>query len=147
MAESYVVGPLLAKRVAGGSDSTQSDDEKKSTKDEHAKGEKGAKEGGTYPVHQIDNIVLNPAKSGGTRFLMVSAAFAVKDQSMVDQLKARDAEVRDIVLRVLGAKTVNELADPVNRDALREQLKSALDSMIGTKESIKRLYFPQFVIQ
>lgn len=146
---SYVVGPLLAKRVAPADSSAE---EGGGDKGEHGKkGEekKGGKEGAApvMPMHQVDNVVLNPAKSGGTRFLMVSAAFATKNQGVADDLKSHDAEVRDIMLRVLGAKTVEELTDPTLREPLKQELKAALDSMVGSKDGIRKLYFPQFVIQ
>ncbi len=71
----------------------------------------------------IDNLVLNPSGSGGTRHLMLSVAVEVKDDADAEQMKARDAEVRDAVLHVLGSKTVDELADIAARDSLKLELR------------------------
>ncbi|MDQ6827721.1 MAG: flagellar basal body-associated FliL family protein [Gemmatimonadota bacterium] len=146
---SYVLGPLLAKGHAPADTSAAEGGDAKGGHEKKADEHKGGKEGAsaTLPMHQVDNVVLNPAKSGGTRFLMVSAAFATKNQGVADDLKSHDAEVRDIMLRVLGGKTVEELSDPTLREALKEELKTAIDSMVGSKDGIKKLYFPQFVIQ
>lgn len=116
-------------------------------------GEHGGKEGGTVgasSLHLIDNLVLNPAGSGGTRFLMVAAAIEFGDAALVEAFKARDAEVRDIVLRVMGAKTVEQLSDMAVRDSLRRELGDSLSGLLPKaqrKLAIRRVYFPQFVIQ
>ena len=58
----FGVGPVLAKRKAAPHAVAKTEDK------------------GTATVtHAIENIVLNPAGSGGTRFLMVTATFELKD--------------------------------------------------------------------
>jgi flagellar protein FliL len=90
--------------------------------------------------------VLNPAGTGGTRFLMVSVAIETKDAATNDEMNARDAEVRDLTLRLLGSKTVDQLADVTQRDAIRHELLGRLSKLFAPG-AIRQLYFPQFVIQ
>lgn len=136
---TLAAGPIIAKRSAAASAAPVAAAE--------GHGKEGAeKAGGARAMHIIDNVVLNPAHSGGTRFLVLSAAFEMQDQGIVDEMKARDAEVRDIVLRVIGRKTVDELSDPTMREPLKAELAAAIDSLVG-KKAVRRLYFPQFVIQ
>jgi flagellar protein FliL len=97
-------------------------------------------------LHIVDNLVLNPANSGGTRFLMVNATFELKESSAQDRLKIHDPEVRDVLLAVLGAKTVEELADVTQREALKKEMLAAVQKLFPDA-GIKRVYFPQFVIQ
>jgi flagellar FliL protein len=123
----------------------------------HAEGEEGggehkegAAEGGSASLHLIDNLVMNPAGSGGTRFLMLSAAIEFKDAAMVEQFKARDAEVRDLVLRVMGARTVEQLADMPTRELIRKEVADSLAMLLPKKDrkkAISKIFFPQFVIQ
>jgi flagellar FliL protein len=111
-------------------------------------GEPSGEEGKTAvakPVHLLDNLVLNPAGSGGTRFLLLSVAFEVKSAAVLEQMKARDAELRDVVLVTLGSKSVEELADMHAREALKTELRTATEKTF--KKGVKRVYFPQFVIQ
>ena len=98
-------------------------------------------------IVSLDNLVVNPAGSGGQRFLMCSVAIELGDDKLKDQLTARDAEVRDAVLRVLGSKTVEQLVDMSARDAIKGEVKAALTSLFKVKDGIRRLYFPQFVVQ
>ncbi|MBL8961399.1 MAG: flagellar basal body-associated FliL family protein [Gemmatimonadetes bacterium] len=113
---------------------------------EHKEGEAPA--GGN--LHLIDNLVMNPAGSGGTRFLMLSTAIEFKDAAMVEAFKARDAEVRDLVLRVMGAKSVEQLTDMPTRELIRKEIGDSLAMLLpkaSRKKAITRIFFPQFVIQ
>ncbi|MFI5233232.1 MAG: flagellar basal body-associated protein FliL [Gemmatimonadales bacterium] len=98
------------------------------------------------PVHLIDNLVLNPAGSGGTRFLLASVGLQTTSAAANDIVNRREVEARDVVLAVLGAKHVEVLAEISNREKLKVELQSALDSLFGPG-IIRRIYFPQFVIQ
>jgi flagellar protein FliL len=91
--------------------------------------------------------VLNPANSEGARFLLLSISFELKTAALSDQMKQRDAEVRDAVLKLLGTKTVEQLSDIGAREALKEELRQAVGKLFQKKNAVKRVYFPQFVIQ
>jgi len=111
--------------------------------DEKGGGEHGA---GAPPLYTISDLVLNPAGSGGTRFLMLSVAFDVKDSAAVETLKQRDAEIKDAVLALVGAKTVEQLSEVSSREPLKVEIKDLVQT-IAKKKFIKRVSFPQFVIQ
>ena len=95
----------------------------------------------------IENLVLNPAGSNGTRFLMAAVAAEVKDEKIDEEMGQRDAELRDAVLRILGERTVDQLAEMSLRDALKNELVDSLNARLKSKTAVKRVYFPQFVIQ
>jgi flagellar FliL protein len=113
--------------------------------EEHG-GEKGEKKAGNT-VHMMENLVLNPAGSNGTRFLMAAVAAEVKDEKVNEEMTGRDAELRDAVLRILGDQTVDQLADMAIRETLKKIVTDSLNARLASKTAIKRVYFPQFVIQ
>ena len=94
----------------------------------------------------VENLVLNPAGTNGSRFLLLTIGLAVPDEAGSQALQARDPELRDVVIRQLGAKTVETLADITRRDSLKVELRAALVERFG-KKSVLDVYFPQFVIQ
>ena len=166
-AGAFVVGPALASgiapagapapRKAAHAEGEDAADESAEHGDEEGgeegDGEEGgggdhgaAEKGAEANTHIIDNLVLNPAESGGTRFLLLTVTFEVRNAAVLDQMKARDAELRDAVLVTLGTKTVEQLADMAQREALKAELKAAATKLFK-KGSVKRIYFPQFVIQ
>ena len=79
------------------------------------------------PLHVIDNLVVNPARSAGTRFLLTSVAIEISPDDAV-LLQARDAELRHALIMVLGTKTVEELSGFLcgfnNAERLRFDCKS-----------------------
>lgn len=151
---AFFVGPAMAKGIApagatavaaehdAGAAAKETDEEEGGEKDEGKKGEKTEQ-----TVYMLDNLVLNPAESGGARFLLLSIAFEAKNATVVEELKARDAELRDAVLVTLGAKTVEQLSDMRLRDSTKAELIAATGKLFKKKGSIVRVYFPQFVIQ
>lgn len=98
------------------------------------------------PMYQMDNLVLNPAGSGGAHFLLMSVALELKDAATLETLKVRDAELRDGILRLCSAKTAEQVSEPAARDQLRSELMPMLAKMFG-EGAVKKVYFPQFVIQ
>ena len=142
---SFALGPMLAKKFAAPKSAEAATTDERGGDDEHksADGEKKA----TTTVHMMENLVLNPAGSNGTRFLMAAVAAEVKNEKVKEEMTGRDAELRDAVLRTLGERTVDQLADMSLRDALKRELVDSLNARLQSKNAIKRVYFPQFVIQ
>jgi flagellar protein FliL len=97
-------------------------------------------------THSIENLVLNPANSGGTRFLMVTATFELKDGTIEQQMKDHDAEVRDRILAMLGKKTVEELSDITLRENMKQEVLAAVSTLFP-KDAVRKVFFAQFVIQ
>jgi flagellar protein FliL len=131
---------------AQGADST---DEEASAEGEHDAAKGGGEHGppSAPPIYTISDLVLNPAGSGGTRFLMLSVAFDMKDSSAVDAFKVRDAEIKDAVLALVGGKTVEQLAEVSAREPLKIEIRDLVGKITKKPKSIKRVSFPQFVIQ
>jgi flagellar FliL protein len=96
--------------------------------------------------HKIENIVLNPAGSNGTRFLMVSAAFQLKDAETAALMKEHEEEIRDHMLALLSKKTVEELSDATRRDAIKKEVLDAVSPMFP-KGTVLKVLFTQFVVQ
>ena len=109
-------------------------------------GHDAPKEGAGASVHLLENLVLNPASSGGARFLLLTVAIEVGNAKAGEEFKTRDAELRDIILTALGVKTVDELTEIARREQFKTELKTAIDAKFG-KKAVKSLYFPQFVVQ
>jgi len=123
----FGVGPLLAKRKLS-----------------HAAPK--VEEPRSFVTHALENLVLNPAGSGGTRFLMVTATFELKDGATEQLMKDHEAEIRDRVLSLLGRKTVDELTATADREEIKKQVLAVVTPLFP-KGSVLKVFFPQFVIQ
>jgi flagellar FliL protein len=97
-------------------------------------------------LHVLENLVVNPAGSEGTRYLLISVAIEPIDQGMVEELAALDVSFRHTLLTTLGSKTVEELSDIATRPQIVAQLRDSLESVAG-HGIIQNIYLPQYVIQ
>lgn len=158
------VGPMVAKKMGKATPVVAAADGEHASEEEAADGEHApeadaadadaehepAKEGEAKTeaaaVHLLENLVLNPASSGGSRFLLLTVAIEVGNAKAGEDFKTRDAELRDIILTSLGVKTVEELTEIARREQFKTDLKTAINAKFG-KKAVKGLYFPQFVVQ
>lgn len=97
-------------------------------------------------VFRLDNMIVNPAGSEGTRFLMASVAFEVENDAAEGRLREREIELRDMVVGRLEAMTMAALTQPFTRDSLKAQLGRQVLAILGPRAKVK-VYLPQFVIQ
>lgn len=152
---AVLIGPTVAKKMgknvpavapADGEHGDAAEDH--GAEGEHAaasaEGEKGA--GEVPALHLLENLVLNPAASGGGRYLLLSVAIEAGSAKAGEEFTARDAELRDIILTSLGVKTVDELTEITRREQFKTELQTAINAKFG-KKAVKSLYFPQFVVQ
>lgn len=107
--------------------------------EEPAPGEYGA-------FAQLKGLVVNPAESQGNRYLAVSIAFETDNSSVEKELQDKKVVVKDAVLGLLSERTVEELSDPEQRDALKEALRKETNRILQTGD-VDRLYFTEFVLQ
>lgn len=151
------VGPMVAKKMGKSTPvvATAAGEHGEAAADGHAAdgestdaepGKEGEAKGEAAAVHLLENLVLNPAASGGSRFLLLSVAIEVGNAKAAEDFKTRDAELRDIILTSLGVKTVDELTEIARREQFKTELKTAINAKFG-KNAVKSLYFPQFVVQ
>ncbi|MEP6766351.1 MAG: flagellar basal body-associated FliL family protein, partial [Gemmatimonadaceae bacterium] len=144
---AVVIGPMVARKMVHASVAvdTSSDATKggEGAKGEHGEGGKGGAV--APPIQLLDNLVLNPEGSGGSRYLLMSIAIECVDAKGLETITQRDAELRDLILTTLSKKTVEDLSAS-HREKIKSELVAAIAAHFG-KNSVKQLYFPQFVIQ
>jgi flagellar FliL protein len=156
----YLVGPRLASArqgtaaatdTHGGAAAEASGDHGKS--DGHGKsGGSHGKGGGSHgkggeraAMFRLDNIIVNPSDSQGTRFLMVTVAFELADDKQHQRLRDSEIQLRDRVISTLERHTLAELTAPGARDSLKARITRDVTSFVGPGGA--EIYLPQFVIQ
>ncbi len=103
-------------------------------------------------VHQMGNInlvedlVVNPSGSQGMRYLCTTVAFESLLPEVSGELTQREAQVRDVLIEILGKRTVEELATLETRDQIRNEIKMAVNELVSTGEVVG-VYFSNFVLQ
>ena len=145
-----VAGPVIAKRFAAApaAASAEAPAEGGSHGGKEGKeGKEGEAKGAEAVSFVIDNLVLNPAGSGGSRFLLASVSLRLNSTATKDALALRDAEARDAILRLLGTKQVEELIDVNSRDKIKKEISTIVNGMFPGAKVVQGVFFSQFVIQ
>jgi len=107
-------------------------------------GDQSNKTFGTFT--EVEGLIVNPADSGGSRYLAVSLAFETSSSGVVDEIKEKEVVVRDAVLDLLSERTSAELTAPARRDTLKQMLRDRTNRLLQSG-TVDRLYFTQFVLQ
>jgi flagellar FliL protein len=141
-----VVKPMLA----GGGSAKVSEPEKKEApkpKAREAKERKGeSEETAGAQIYKIEDIIVNPAGTGGTRFLSTSIGFELGSQATVDLFTEREAIVRDALITILSSQSIPELSDAKQRELLRQLIQTRVQKLLET-EDVAAVYFTEFVLQ
>ncbi len=135
----FVIKPMLMKSDDGHSAAKTEETDKS----DHKKSEKG--EGGGV-VYTIKDIVINPAGTGGSRFLSVSFGFELGSAALAREFEDREPLVRDALITILSSKTVAQLTDIKQKEIMRYQIKHRLSQLFQT-EDLEGVYYTDFVLQ
>jgi flagellar FliL protein len=117
--------------------------------EEGAKGEEGQKGGegaSNSEYYNIESIVVNPAGTGGTRYLSCGISFEMAGAEDVKIFESKAAQVKDILITILSSKTVDELADIRQRNQMRRQILTIVNRFLAPTQA-KAVYLTDFVLQ
>ncbi len=95
---------------------------------------------------QIDGITVNPISTDGTRYLLANIGVEAAEEVTLQEVKERDIVVRDTIIKLLSARTVENLSSMEGRSTLKDDVRGAINSTLR-KGQIDRVYFTQYVIQ
>lgn len=143
------VGAAFMMRPSGSNEVTSEEtadaEHEKKPQKEKKKAKKAAP--GSGPVmYAIEDIVVNPAATGGSRFLSVSFGFELEDELLAEEFEKRQSLVRDALITILSSKTVAQLTDMRQKEIMRYQVKKRLEKLLDT-EGVEAVYFTNFVLQ
>ncbi|HPG37970.1 MAG TPA: flagellar basal body-associated FliL family protein [bacterium] len=100
---------------------------------------------GAY-TFSIEEIIVNPAETRGTRYLVMSLSVIAKGKNLETRLEAKRPAINDAINTLISRKTVLWLSDIDNRPFLREEIKILLETIIGDTK-VLRLYFTKYIFQ
>ena len=101
-------------------------------------------------VPEGENIVINPAGSGGTRYLLVEIFLLrkdVEDKKFPAQVLKSTQLLQAVTVETLSAQSAQALADPATKERLKHTLKLAFQEKLGEKHPIKELIVSKWIMQ
>jgi flagellar FliL protein len=98
------------------------------------------------PIMNLDPFIVNLAGTGGERYLKVTLELELKDSLLIAEMEKRKPQVRDTLLLLLSSKTLDDIATFRGKTKLRNEITSRLNALL-TPDSVKKVYFTEFVVQ
>jgi len=101
------------------------------------------------PIRNLGDFIVNLADPTETHYLRASVVLELDYGStpeLMDEVEKRTPQIKDIVISCLSSKTSVQLADPENREALKEEIKDKINAVLN-RGQLARVYFTSFAIQ
>jgi flagellar FliL protein len=114
--------------------------------EEKSEGSEEGEHGGGDEFFTIESIVVNPAETGGTRYLSCSVSFEVGSKEDLKAFEDKSVKIKDLLITILSSKTVEELADIKLRNDMRRQILVVVNRFT-TPAQATAVYLTDFVLQ
>ena len=138
---------VATKFVGGGSASSHpSQPAAEQAADGEKGGEKEGAEGAASHMFIVKDLIVNPAGTNGTRFLLLTVGFETSTVEGEKELERKEIQVRDALNSVLTSRTLDELASVAQREQLRGDILAKASELVKTG-SVTNVYFSKFIIQ
>ena len=101
-------------------------------------------------VPEGESIVINPANSNGTRYLLVEIYLLrdnEKDTAFPKEVAKHTKMLQALTIDYLSAEDAQSLANPVTKERLKAQLKLAYQDKLGVGHPIKELIVSKWIMQ
>jgi flagellar FliL protein len=136
---------IFTKIMGGGSSSATGNKSEKGDENSLKKEEKPA-DGGEQKVFVIKDIIVNPAGTNGTRYLLTTVGIAVSSADLEKELTNKEVMIRDALNTILASKQLGELSDNAIKDRLKKEIEDKVNTMLE-KGKVTNVYFSKFIIQ
>ena len=97
-------------------------------------------------IHIIDGITVNTLGSAGRRFVIAEVALELADQMIIDEIVAREPQIRDEFIRYLRRQTAQHVLDLGFQERSRRDLTEALNKHLNTGK-VDSLYYIKLLLQ
>jgi flagellar FliL protein len=109
-------------------------------------------------IYNIDDVVVNPAGTSGSRYLSVSVGVEMdapkeegggghgeeaKPASPIDEKKP---QLRDALIGILSAKTIDQLTSVEQKDLIRGEILDSFTKILAPAR-VHKIFFVDFVLQ
>lgn len=97
-------------------------------------------------IFVVKDVIVNPAGTNGTRFLLTTVGFEVTTPESQKELEKKEVQVRDVLNTILTSKGLDELVDVGQRETLRIEIASRISGLLKPG-ALMNVYFSKFIIQ
>ncbi|MGX2983478.1 flagellar basal body-associated FliL family protein [Helicobacter sp. 23-1045] len=129
-----------AQAVAGNSNAPQQ------TQTSNVMGETNARYLRIGPIFQLDQFIVNLLSQGGRRYLKISIGLEMTTANLENELNAKRALVRDIIIGILSSKSPEDISTTRGKDKMKEEIVQRLnENLVDGK--IRNVFISDMAIQ
>ncbi|HLG30455.1 MAG TPA: flagellar basal body-associated FliL family protein [Candidatus Brocadiales bacterium] len=121
-----------------------------SKKDAADSGSQSAAAASSEPlIVSFESIITNISGTNGRRFLKARINLEVANTEVEGKVRGRMVQLRDRLISLLSAKTIDELDGWERQDVIRREIRDEFNILLHSEgsEGVKQIYFTEFVIQ
>lgn len=135
-----IVGGLVAYFLLSGGDEEQVEPQKVEKK------KKVSKMTEIGPIYPLDRFIVNLLSNNSNRYLKCKIDLELDAPELQKEIDKKLPAIRDLIIRILSSKTVEEIQTSKGKEKLKEEIKRKINEILTTGE-IRNVYFTEFVIQ
>ncbi len=98
------------------------------------------------PMFPLDTFTVNLLSESGRRYLKVQMNLELSGEELGIELDTKKAVIRDIVIRLLSSKALEEISTAKGKEKLKDQIVTELNMRLKDG-SINNVFFTEFVVQ
>ena len=98
------------------------------------------------PIYPLDRFIVNLLSNSSSRYLKCKIDLELDATELQAEVDKKLPAIRDLIIRILSSKTVEEIQTSKGKEKLKEEIKRKINEFLTTGE-IKNVYFTEFVIQ
>ncbi|MDD5716757.1 MAG: flagellar basal body-associated protein FliL [Sulfuricurvum sp.] len=97
-------------------------------------------------MYPLDTFTVNLLSESGRRYLKVEMNLELEGEELSPELDTKKPVFRDIIIRILSSKSLEEISTIKGKEKLKEQIVNDLNTRLKDGK-VKNVYFTDFVVQ
>ena len=98
-------------------------------------------------IVSVDSFIVNLNEAKATRYLKVTVAVMLTDDSLEEAVKQRMDLFRDGVLTYLSGLSIDDVRGSETKELIRERMLELANESLGEGEVVQQVLFKEFVVQ
>lgn len=94
----------------------------------------------------LDTFTVNLLSESGRRYLKCEINLEIEGEELSPELETKKPIFRDIIIRILSSKSLEEISTIKGKEKLKEQIVNDLNMRLKDGK-VKNVYFTDFVVQ
>lgn len=97
-------------------------------------------------MYPLDTFTVNLLSESGRRYLKAEINLEIEGEELSPELDQKKPIFRDIIIRILSSKSLEEISTVKGKEKLKEQIVSEINTRLKDGK-VKNVYFTDFVVQ